>query len=69
MRRHITSIAQAKCSWKRRFESERIAKIRAAEAEPQAGCRLHVYRCPVCKGWHLTKNGQGRHVRSSEVKA
>lgn len=45
------------CMNKVRYESERIANIRAAEMtirfskEPPQ----RAYRCPHCKGWHLTK--------------
>lgn len=69
MKRRPATIAECKCSWKRRFESERIARVRAAEAEAVAGQPIYVYRCPICKGWHLTKNAQGRHVVRSEEPA
>lgn len=42
-------IQQQICEGKRRFAS-------AHAAEYEALClRLHSYKCPICKGWHLSK--------------
>lgn len=41
------------CASKFRFVSRRVAEMRAAE---NAAVRLFVYKCPDCKGFHLTKS-------------
>lgn len=49
---------QMKCQLKNRYVSERVALLQAARAEVDRGAVLHVYRCPHCKGWHLTSRKQ-----------
>lgn len=40
------------CMRKFRFVSRRVAESRAAE---NTAVKLYVYKCPDCKGFHLTK--------------
>ena len=42
------------CYRKRRFHSELDARLKAMEIEQRRSVRLGVYKCPLCKGWHLT---------------
>lgn len=42
------------CYRKHRFHSELDARLKAMEIEQRRSVRLGVYKCPLCKGWHLT---------------
>lgn len=45
------------CGKKVRYKSEHEARIHANNAETKRGVKLRVYGpCPVCGGWHITKN-------------
>ena len=45
------------CGKKVRDKSEHEARIHANNAETKRGVKLRVYGpCPVCGGWHITKN-------------
>ena len=45
------------CGKKARYKSEHEARVHANNAETKRGVKLRVYGpCPVCKGWHITKN-------------
>ena len=44
----------ARCH-KLRYESETFAQRLADRRGHATGWHLHVYRCPNCFGWHLTK--------------
>ena len=45
------------CGKKVRYRSEHEARIHANNAETKRGVKLRVYGpCPVCNGWHITKN-------------
>lgn len=48
------------CGRKTRYESEQVAKSSAGRLESEGAPPLRAYKCPICKGWHLTKvNGSG----------
>lgn len=45
------------CGKKVRYKSGHEARIHANNAETKRGVKLRVYGpCPVCNGWHITKN-------------
>ena len=45
------------CGKKVRYKSEHEARVHANNAETKRGVKLRVYGpCPVCGGWHITKN-------------
>lgn len=45
------------CGKKVRYKSEHEASVHANNAETKRGVKLRVYGpCPVCGGWHITKN-------------
>jgi hypothetical protein len=47
---------QRSCGSKTRHGSEAAALSSAAHIASKKRIRgLHAYRCPICKGWHLTK--------------
>lgn len=59
-----------KCDSKVAFISERMAQYKAIEimtsidlktGMPYNGKYLNVYRCSVCKNWHLTSQTPRRH--------
>lgn len=50
------------CVAKTRYVSERIANIRAQQVGKARGVKLWSYKCPECKGWHLTKQSRARNV-------
>ena len=48
------------CGGKRRYNSEREAEDIAEQQELlnfASNLQLKTYRCAVCSGWHLTRNG------------
>ena len=49
------------CGKKVRYKSEHEARVHANNAETKRSVKLRVYGpCPVCNGWHITKNvGRG----------
>lgn len=50
------------CGKKVRYRSEHEARVRANNAETKRGVKLRVYGpCPVCNGWHITKNTERRY--------
>lgn len=56
------------CVNKRRYTDEpqaRAAGLAAIENNRNAS-RLFVYRCPVCRGWHLTRAAQAGQASISE---
>lgn len=45
------------CGKKVRYKSEHEARVHANNAETKRDVKLRVYGpCPVCNGWHITKN-------------
>lgn len=49
------------CENKRRHVDECTARAAAMDSITRPGSnvqRLWIYRCPVCNGWHLTRNNQ-----------
>jgi len=56
------SKAHFNCVAKTRYVSERIARIRARQVGKRRNIELWAYKCPECKGWHLTKRWQNRPV-------
>lgn len=62
-RRPETTVEQFKCHAKRRHASKRVAARSAKEAQHRVALPLNVYRCPHCKGWHLTTRAQGAPKR------
>ena len=49
------------CGKKVRYKSEHEARVHANNAETKRGVKLRVYGpCPVCGGWHITKNAYRR---------
>ena len=42
------------CASKRRYWSEVDALIVANKRTSKGSGKLRVYRCPTCKGWHLS---------------
>ena len=47
------------CGKKVRYKSEHEARVHANNAETKRGVKLRVYGpCPVCNGWHITKNAE-----------
>lgn len=49
------TVRQHRPCGKVRYTSERTAIRKAIASSRHAGLALRVYRCPDCKGWHLTK--------------
>jgi hypothetical protein len=52
---------RAACKRKIRHRTESKALVVAAKCAAMRNVRgLHVYRCPVCSGWHLTHQERAR---------
>lgn len=43
------------CAKKKRYLSEHYAMRVMRVRQPYESVELHVYRCPECNGWHLTR--------------
>jgi hypothetical protein len=43
------------CYKKSRYPTEQRARLYADKAEADRGVKLRVYSCPICMGWHMTK--------------
>ncbi|WP_103035666.1 hypothetical protein [Castellaniella caeni] len=54
--------AHFNCVAKTRYRNERVATIRAKQIGKRRGVELWVYKCPECKGWHLTSRVSNRPV-------
>ena len=57
LRRHL-----AACRSKRAYRQEEKAKQETERIGAITGIRLHVYRCPMCSWWHMTKCPQPKEV-------
>lgn len=65
-----TKLPLANCQKKRRFSDEYAARAAAQERLQIMGMvdGLSVYRCPHCKGWHLTsQKGAVRYFRVTDT--
>lgn len=49
------------CAKKKRYATERFALDIMRIRQPLEPVPLHVYRCPECGGFHLTKMEQPEH--------
>lgn len=49
---------QRTCHAKRRYADEHAARAVGIECMAESTYPLYIYRCPCCKGWHLTKQEQ-----------
>lgn len=49
---------QRTCHSKRRYADEHAARAVGIECMAGGAQPLYTYRCPCCKGWHLTKQEQ-----------
>lgn len=47
------------CKRKIRHASRTAASRQARRCERARGGELFVYRCPLCSGWHTTRQAQG----------
>lgn len=54
-RKQLITHGEARCRSKRKYVSERIAKIRAEVVTAERGVQLYAYKCPHCSGWHHTR--------------
>ena len=57
-RQHEEALRRKACESKNRYacESDAQAAIRSCAAHGTSG--LRAYRCPYCKGWHLTSHSR-----------
>lgn len=53
---HEAAHRQKACESKNRYDSRSEAEAVAAECTAHGAPALEVYRCPYCKGWHLTSH-------------
>jgi hypothetical protein len=60
----MTTTHDPACASKRRHPDELSARAHAMFALEEYGNvrKLYVYRCPTCRGWHLTKSDNGRRL-------
>ena len=54
------------CLRKRRLASEGAAVAAALEAQAAAEVPLRVYRCTLCRQWHLTSRTKGMRLLSRD---
>lgn len=54
--KHTPFSFQETCQEKRRFANEHDAQESAESLMAEnIGLQLHIYQCPRCHGWHLTR--------------
>lgn len=54
--RHEEALRQKACESKNRYASRAEAEENLAWCEAHGKRGLQVYRCPYCRGWHLTSH-------------
>lgn len=57
------------CATKRRFTKRAAAKIVASAARKRFGYNLRVYRCKVCRDYHLTSITEEGRSKAAKVDA
>jgi hypothetical protein len=57
------TMAKCPCPYKGVYSTEKRAKHAAAVRGKKNGVKLNVYKCPGCRGWHLTS--QRREVEAA----
>lgn len=63
MRRNGMLVSKIKrsCEDKRRYPDEFVARASGQWSKAQSGEeKLYIYRCRLCRGWHLTKVHQNK---------
>ena len=55
MLRTWASLRWRSCGRKKFFNTKEDANHTALYRTKVAGIKIHMYPCPVCHGWHLTK--------------
>lgn len=51
------------CAGKHRFDDHRIAKEVAKQQSRRHECKISVYRCKCCNGWHTGQHDQFQKTR------
>lgn len=51
---HEAALRKKACERKQRYASLEDAQEALAACEAHGTRGLHIYRCPYCRGWHLT---------------
>lgn len=57
---HDAAVRRKACESKNRYDSRAEAMDAAAACAARGRGGLSVYRCPYCKGWHLTSHPRSR---------
>jgi len=53
------AVLEAACKSKNRYSDHLTAIAIGISQSERYGVKLYTYKCPHCRGWHLTKNGRG----------
>jgi hypothetical protein len=56
----IEGIRRVKCSMKRPYSTVKSAKSAAAVGGKKRGVQLFVYKCKLCRLWHLSSQAQAQ---------
>lgn len=51
----------ASCTSKNRYSDMITAVAIGISQSERNGVKLYTYRCPICSGWHLTRDWRGRN--------
>lgn len=54
------AVIEAACRSKNRYADRLTAVAMGISQAERYGIKLFTYRCRICRGWHLTKDGRGR---------
>jgi hypothetical protein len=61
----IEGIRRVKCSMKRPYSTVKSAKSAAAVGGKKRNVKLFVYKCKLCRLWHLSSQAQAHTSRST----
>lgn len=54
----LVAVIERSCATKVRYNDDIVARAVGQIEQRAAGYKLYIYPCPICRGWHLTKQPQ-----------
>jgi len=59
---------KANCRKKKSYNTKKIAKMYANMFKKYKRQTLDVYKCPICRRFHLTRNGRPKILTDAEIR-